>query len=67
MRYSLRILLENILRHSYNNNNVIETINSFSNWIANPKAVKNEIEFMPGRINAGLYRCSIISRLRFYA
>ncbi len=48
--YTLRIILEGILRNESKEINTVKTLKIFSDWLSSPTASKKEFGFMPSRI-----------------
>ncbi len=48
--YSMRVLLENILRHEDGENNNLASLNSFTSWISNKGKSNEEVGFFPSRV-----------------
>lgn len=48
--YSMRVLLENILRHEDGENNNLDSLNSFTSWISNKGKSNEEVGFFPSRV-----------------
>jgi aconitate hydratase len=48
--FSLKILLENVLRHQRSKSKLAENIQGFANWLDNNGTTDVEIDFMPSRV-----------------